>query len=237
MACGAMALDADGQGSWVHPKRSPTFLFPVQALSKVLRGKFMQALQRASESGALPRDPAATPDLQRLRTQALRKHEWVVYAKTPLDGAPAVLEYLARYTHRTAIGNERLVSIRNGHVLMRVRADSSGGKRVMAMPGTQFIGRFLQHVLPQGFKRIRHYGLLAPAAKTARLHMARQLLAMPAANPAARQDAQAFMRRVAAIEISRCPHCPTGRWLVVEQRAATPMARKALVPTPCRGPP
>ena len=112
-----------------------------------------------------------------------------------------------------------------------------GVKRVMAMLGTQFIGRFLQHVLPQGFKRIRHYGLLAPAAKTARLHMARQLLAMPAANPAARQDAQAFMRRVAAIEISRCPHCPTGRWLVVEQRAATPMARKALVPTPCRGPP
>jgi len=67
--------------------------------------------------------------------------------------------------------------------------------------------------------------------------MARQLLAMPAANPAARQDAQAFMRRVAAIEITRCPHCPTGRWLVVEQRAANPMARKALVPTPCRGPP
>lgn len=237
MACGAMALDADGQGSWVAPKRSPTFLFPVQALSKVLRGKFMQALQRASESGALPRDPAATPDLQRLRTQALRKHEWVVYAKTPLDGAPAVLEYLARYTHRTAIGNERLVAIKDAQVLMRVRADSTGGKRVMAMPGTQFIGRLLQHVLPQGFKRIRHYGLLAPAAKTARLHMARQLLAMPAANPAARQDAQAFMRRVAAIEITRCPHCPTGRWLVVEQRAANPMARKALVPTPCRGPP
>ena len=120
------------------------------------------------------------------------------YFGYPITPQSEVLEYLARYTHRTAIGNERLVSIRNGHVLMRVRADSSGGKRVMAMPGTQFIGRFLQHVLPQGFKRIRHYGLLAPAAKTARLHMARQLLAMPAANP---------------------------------------MARKALVPTPCRGPP
>lgn len=237
MACGAMALDADGQGTWVHPKRSPTFLFPVHALSKVLRAKFMHALQRAIQAGALPRDPAATHDLQRQRAQALRKHEWVVYAKTPLGGAPAVLEYLARYTHRTAIGNERLVAIKDGNVLMRVRADSTGGKRVIAMPGTQFIARFLQHVLPQGFKRIRHYGLLAPAAKTARLQMARQLLAMPAANATLREDAQAFMRRVASIDISRCPHCPTGRWLVVEQRLANPAALKAMVPTPCRGPP
>ena len=161
----------------------------------------------------------------------------MVYAKTPLDGAPAVLEYLARYTHRTAIGNERLVGIKEGQVLMRVRAASTGGKRVIAMPGQQFIGRFLQHVLPQGFKRIRHYGLLAPAAKTARLNMARQLLAMPAANPTAREDAQAFMRRVAAIEIARCPHCPTGRWLVVAQRCANRATLKALVPTACRGPP
>jgi hypothetical protein len=237
MACGAMALDASGQGSWLTPKRSPTFLFPVQALSKVFRGKFMLALQHAIEAGALPRDPATTPAMQHQRTLALRKHEWVVYAKTPLDGAPAVLEYLARYTHRTAIGNERLVGIKDGQVLMRVRADSTGGKRVIAMPGMQFIGRFLQHVLPLGFKRIRHYGLLAPAAKTARLQMARQLLDMPAANPAAREDAQAFMRRVAAIEISRCPHCPSGRWLVVEQRMANSVAIKALVPTPCRGPP
>jgi hypothetical protein len=237
MACGAMALDAAGQGTWAAPKRSPTFLFPVHALSTVLRGKFMQALQRAIDAGALPRDPAATADLQRQRAQALRKHDWVVYAKTPLDGAPAVLEYLARYTHRTAIGNERLVGIKDGQVLMRVRADSTGGKRVIAMPGTQFIGRLLQHVLPRGFKRIRHYGLLAPAAKTARLQMARQLLAMPQANALVREDAQAFMRRIAAIEISRCPHCPSGRWLVVEQRTANPVALKALMPSPCRGPP
>jgi hypothetical protein len=232
-----MALDACGQGTWVTPKRSPTFLFPVHALSNVFRGKFMQALQRAIDAGALPRDPANTPALQHQRAQALRKHEWVVYAKTPLDGAPAVLEYLARYTHRTAIGNERLVGIKDGQVLMHVRADSTGSKRVITMPGQQFIGRFLQHVLPLGFKRIRHYGLLAPAAKTARLQMARQLLAMPQANALVREDAQAFMRRVAAIEISRCPHCPSGRWLVVEQRLANPAALKALVPWPCRGPP
>ncbi len=89
-----------------------------------------------------------------------------------------------------------------------------------ALPGGQFIGRLLQHVLPLGFKRIRHYGLLAPAAKTAWLASARKLLAMPAANAQAREDAQAFMRRAAGIEIDSCPHCRQGRWCVIEHRGA-----------------
>ena len=83
--------------------------------------------------------------------QALRRHDWVVYAKTPLAGPAAVLDYLSRYTHRTAIGNERLLAIGGNEVRLRVRADDTGGKRVIAMPGEQFIGRLLQHVLPSGF--------------------------------------------------------------------------------------
>jgi hypothetical protein len=122
-------------------------------------------------------------------------------------------------------------------VLLRVRADDTGGKRVIAMPGEQFVGRLLQHVLPPGFKRIRHYGLLAPAAKTERLATARKLLAMPAANPQAREDAQAFMRRVAAIEIQCCPHCRLGHWRVVEQRSADRAAIAAPTLAACRGPP
>ena len=233
MACGGL----DAQGTWCAPKRSPTFLFPVHALSKVFRAKFLDALQQASLSGTLPRDPAVTTLARSQRLQALRRHGWVVYAKTPLAGPAAVLDYLSRYTHRTAIGNERLVAIKGDKVLLRVRADDSGGKRTIAMDGVQFIGRFLQHVLPSGFKRIRHYGLLAPAAKTRRLALARQLLAMPAANPQAREEAQAFMRRVAAIEISCCPHCKTGRWQVLEQVLADRVALAAIVPTACRGPP
>ncbi len=243
MACGALQPGANGAGvgagpaAWVQPKRSQRFLFPVHALSKVFRGKFLDALQQACLSGELPRDPAVTARARSQRLQALRRHDWVVYAKTPLAGPAAVLDYLARYTHRTAIGNERLVGIEGDKVRFRVRADHTGGKRTIAIDGQQFIGRFLQHVLPSGFKRIRHYGLLAPAAKTQRLALARQLLAMPPANPQARQDAQAFMRRVAAIEISCCPHCKTGHWQVIEQVLADRLALAAIVPTACRGPP
>lgn len=236
MACGALQLRADGAAAWLQPKRSQRFLFPVHALSRVFRGKFLDALQHAIDSGALPRDPAGTGLARWQRMRALRRHDWVVYAKTPLSGPAAVLDYLSRYTHRTAIGNERLVSIDGDKVRLRVRA-AAGGKRTIAIDGVQFIERLLQHVLPTGFKRIRHYGLLAPAAKSQRLALARQLLQMPAANPQAREDAQAFMRRVAAIDIACCPHCKRGRWCVIEETPADRAALAALLPTACRGPP
>ena len=254
MACGALQLgpkvrgdagagadtntNTTGAARWVAPKRSRRFLFPVHALSKVFKGKFVQALEQAVAAGELPRDPAATAAMRQQRIQALRRHDWVVYAKTPLAGPAAVLDYLSRYTHRTAIGNERLVAIEGDKVLLRVRADA--GKRkscTLAIDGVQFIERFLQHVLPSGFKRIRHFGLLAPAAKSQRLALARQLLAMPPANPRAAEDAQAFMRHVAAIDIQRCPHCKTGRWLLVESLPADRSALAAIPRIACRGPP
>lgn len=237
MACGALKFDSAGAGAWVSPKRAPNFLFPVHALSRVFRGKFVQALQDAIDAGMLPRDPAHTPLARGQRVQALRRHDWVVYAKTPLAGPAAVLDYLARYTHRTAIGNERLVAIEDDQVLMRVRADHSGRKRTIAMPGSEFVARLLQHVLPAGFKRIRHCGLLAPGAKTARLALARQMLAMPAPSAQAREDAQAFMRRVAAIEIACCAHCKLGRWQLVGALPADRVALASLLPPACRGPP
>jgi Putative transposase/Transposase zinc-binding domain len=237
MACGALQLDDHAKGAWVQPKRSRSFLFPVHALSRVFRGKFMQALVQAGDCAALPRDPADTTLARAQRVRSLRRHDWVVYAKTPLAGPAAVLDYLARYTHRTAIGNERLVGIAGDKVLLRVRADGTGAKRVIALPGEQFIARLLQHVLPSGFKRIRHYGLLAPTGKTERLATARRLLAMPQANPRAVEDAQAFMRRVAGVEIACCPHCKAGRWRVVEQRGADRAAIAAAMPIGCRGPP
>lgn len=236
MACGALQVQPGG-AVWRRPQRSERFLFPVHALSRVFRGKFLQALQEAGAAGLLARDPALTQEDRTRRAQALRRHEWVVYAKTPLAGPAAVLDYLSRYTHRTAVGNERLVAIKDEQVMLRVRADDRGGKRTTRMPGTEFVARLLQHVLPPGFKRIRHFGLLAPAAKTQRLSMARQLLAMPQPSPQAREDALAFMRRVAAIEINCCPHCKLGRWQLVQALQADRAALASISPTACRGPP
>jgi hypothetical protein len=242
MACGALAEHADGQAEWRQPRRSPCFLFPVHALSKVFRGKFMQSLQQAEAAGALPRDPARTAQERHQRARALRGHDWVVYAKTPPAGPAAVIDYLARYTQRTAIGNERLVGIAGDKVLLRVRADANnnsqgGGKRTIALQGSEFVARLLQHVLPPGFKRIRHYGLLAPATKADRLASARQLLAMPRANVRAEEDARTFMRRVAAIDIETCPHCKAGRLSVVQVLQADRAALAAISAAACRGPP
>ena len=238
MACGALAAD---DGRWIAPRRAQRFLFPVHALSKVFAGKFCAALATAERDGRLPRDPAATAAERRTRLRRLRATPWVVYAKTPLAGAAAVLDYLSRYTHRTAIGHERIVAVRDDAVVLRVRADHDGGKKVRRIDGAEFVGRFLQHVLPQGFKRIRHYGLLAAAHKTQRLAQARAALAMPPPNPIAAQSAAEFMRRVARVEILRCPHCH-GPWRVIEQcapqraplwpRAAAPAALTMARPQP-----
>jgi len=232
MACGG--LDADGR--WCKPKRSPTFLFPVRALSRVFRGKFLDALRRASQAGELPLDPAGTDLARRARLRELTRHDWVVYAKTPLAGPEVVLDYLSRYTHRVAVSNERIVGIDAKGVRLRVRADEHGGKRSTVIDGETFIARFLQHVLPPGFKRIRHYGLLSAATKTERLAKAREALAMPAANVQAREDAAAFIKRMAGIEVSCCPHCRLGRWLTIEVLQAATASRHA-DDVQCRGPP
>ena len=147
IACGGL----DGDGRWVSPKRSPTFLFPVRELSKVYRSKFLDALAQASQAAKLPADPASTPEARQARLDALLRHDWVVYAKTPPAGPEVVLDYLSRYTHRVAISNQRIVGIDERNVHLSVRSDDKGGKRVITIAGAEFVGRFLQHVLPHGF--------------------------------------------------------------------------------------
>ena len=151
-----------------------------------------------------------------------------------------VLDYLSRYTHRVAISNERIVAIDGQAVRLRVRADNHGGtpgsKRTISIDGQDFIARFLQHVLPSGFKRIRHYGLLSPALKAQKLAAARSALAMPAANEQAREDAAAFLKRVAGIDIACCPHCKLGQWRTTEILPAQRTRGRDSVAN-CRGPP
>ena len=203
MACGV--LDADGQ--WLVPVRRPDFLFPVHALSRVFRAKFMAALTRRAQEREQDRDRPEDPNLTAAGRKALYRHDWVVYAKAPLGGPAQVLAYLSRYSHRTAIGNERLKSANEREVVFTVRANDQGGKRRVQLPTEEFIRRLLLHVLPAGVKRIRHYGVLANGCKKTQLARAREALHQPAPSAAARESAEAFMARVTHIKLHTCPEC------------------------------
>jgi len=135
----------------------------------------------------------------------------VVYAKTPLGGPAQVLKYLSRYTHRTAISNERISSVGQSDIAFKVRTDEHGGKRTVQLPGVEFVRRVLRHVLPSGLKRIRHYGVLASSCKAVKLGAARLALQMPAIELRVAEPVKAFMARVARFDVDRCPCCATGR--------------------------
>ncbi|MEO6272179.1 MAG: IS91 family transposase [Rhodoferax sp.] len=207
MACGVLGLDGQGRDQWHRPQRKPDFLFPVHALSRVFRGRFLAALGKAHGTPALACDPQAEPTAWAQRQRELYRHDWVVYAKTPLSGPAQTLEYLSRDTHRTAIGNERIKAITPEEEVFTVRSDDQGGKRTVRLPGAEFVRRVLLHTLPAGIQRIRHYGVLASACKADKLAQARRALQMPAPSARAQESAQAFMARVAKLEVMQCPCC------------------------------
>jgi Putative transposase/Transposase zinc-binding domain len=218
VAGGALAAD----GKWLSAKQG--FLFPIEALSSVYRGKFMEALDGTRKAGGLQYDAAKNEGLWRKLLAALYRHDWVVYAKQPLGGPAQVLAYLGRYTHRVAISNERILGIDGSSVRFRMRDSVNGNrKKVVRLEVSEFIGRFMQHMLPGGFKRIRHYGLLGPAHKAANLAAARAALEAPVPDAVVVESVEAFLLRVAGIEWLNCSHCHEGRFQVV---GAIPPARE-----------
>jgi Putative transposase len=166
--------------SWISPHR-PNFLLPVRVLSKVFRGKFLEALQESFRNGELTfcgnvQHLAHPRRFQRLLAQLSRK-KWVVYAKPPFGGAEHVLQYLARYTHRVAISNHRLAGFDGHQVTFRWKDYAHGNKkRKMTVSADEFLRRFLLHVLPGGFTRIRYFGFLANRCRAASLDLCRKLL-------------------------------------------------------------
>ena len=226
------ALTADGQ--WVAAKHR--FLFPITALSEVFRGKFVAALKGSRKEGklcaeALRGEASWTQAAWNALLTRLYAHDWVVYAKQSLGGPEQVLDYLGRYTHRVAISNERILGMDAHTVRLRVRDWANGNrKRTLHVPAQSFIERFLLHVLPKGFKRIRHYGLLGPAGKAVKLAQARAALSAPTPDPAVIESVEEFMGRINRIESLRCTHCAIGRLI-----ATSPIA-PVRVPPP-RGPP
>jgi Putative transposase/Transposase zinc-binding domain len=223
LSCNA-AGSVDAAPRWAACR--PGFFLPVRVLSRVFRRLFLAGLQTAFAHGQLvfPGRLASlqTPTAFAALQAALTAKEWVVYAKPPFGGPQQVLKYLARYTHRVAISNSRLVASDNGQVTFRYKDYAAEHRhKTLSLPATEFLRRFVQHVLPKGFVKVRHYGLLANRYREQRLRLSRRLLLV------ATQAPQLTACHGAGVEPAprpRCPNCGGERFVH--------LALEALPPTP-----
>jgi Putative transposase/Transposase zinc-binding domain len=209
---------------WIQP-RYPFFL-PIKVLSRVFRRKFVAGLRRAFQQGKLGfyGDPKVLEDPKQFRAllRSLFRQDWIVYAKPPFGGPEYVLHYLARYTHRVAISNHRLVAFQNGQVTFRWKDYAHGNKkRKMTLTADEFLRRFLLHVLPKGFVRIRFFGFLANRRRASLLPLCRQLLAAQprssSACPASPDPPSSWS----------CPRCG-GPMIIIERLSAKQIWLRAL---------
>jgi hypothetical protein len=226
---GGLAPDAS---RWVTGRDD--FFLPVRVLSRVFRGKFLSGLRAAFRRGRLRfhgrLEVLARPErFHHLLDETVRT-EWVVYAKPPTKGPATVLKYLARYTHRAAISNRRLVSLTDGLVSFRWKDYAHGSRRgTMTLEAVEFVRRFLMHVLPAGFVRVRHYGLLANCHRQEKLARCRQLLGMAVTpqddpNPTDRDVIPPPVHEAMATPTRVCPRCGAGRMIVVAEFPPMPLA-------------
>jgi putative transposase len=202
----------------------PDFFLPVRVLSAVFRGKLLATLEHAIARATIP---AAREHEARDRLKRAAAKRWVVYGNPPFAGPDQVLAYLARYTHRIAISNDRLVSLRDGHVTFRWTDRAHGNARgVATLPADVFLRRVLLHVLPARFMRIRHYGWLAHGARKRLRPRVHELLggspvAVLLPLPAKPEPWEAMLLRLTGKDVTRCPHCGVGGFLIVDVVPAT----------------
>jgi hypothetical protein len=229
---GGLSLDG---GRWVSSR--PAFLLPVRVLGKLFRRLFLTRLVALFDAGRLRFSGTLAGLAERpafLRHLApTRNKPWIVYAKPPFAGPAAVLAYLSRYTHRVAISNRRLLALDERGVTFQYkdyRREGAERHQVMTLGADEFIRRFLLHVLPRGFHRIRHYGLLASGSRRDNLARARELLAVPPRPPEPDEEAEPTDHR------PPCPCCG-GRMLILEtfERIAQPRAPPWPACSPGRG--
>lgn len=187
-------------GHWKHARSKGEFLFPVKAMSKVYRARFVAALRATLNEKKWPMP-------EKSFFEELFRHEWVIYAKRPFAGPEQVIEYLGRYTHKIAISNHRLVSLRDGHVSFTWKDyRNQARKNVMTLEGLEFVRRFAMHILPKRFVRIRHYGILSSTAKREKLGEIKAAFGLDY-QPREKKD----WKEVSAAQLGwvpdQCPHC------------------------------
>jgi len=220
---GGLSLDHQ---SWIYP-RYPFFL-PVKVLGRVFRGKFVAGLKRAFHQRELAfpgsLQPLAAEKAFHAFLRPLFRKDWVVYAKRPFGGPEHMLQYLARYTHRVAISNHRLVSVADGKVTFLWKDYAHGGKqRKMTVTAEEFLRRFMLHVLPRGFVRIRFSGFLANRRRKQLLPLCNQLLH---GAPPPRSEAPGSSATMPAAGWL-CPHCG-GPMLLIEKLTAQQIRRRSV---------
>jgi hypothetical protein len=209
----AGALSFDGN-AWIHV--SNDFLFPVKALSKVFRGKFIDFLNTAFRDEKLI-FPGSMEHLNNNEEfdrfqKTVRDHKWIVYAKKPFENPEHVLKYIARYTHRIAISNNRIVDVKNGNVSFTYKdRKNNDGTKIMTLDVDEFIRRFLLHVLPDGLQKIRHYGFLANRCKMNNLSRCRKIFQLsPAVPQREEKTSRELMIQLTGIDFMICPVCKKG---------------------------
>jgi hypothetical protein len=222
VTAGGLAPDGERWVTW----RKGLFI-PVKVLSRLFRGIFLHNLKRAYASGKLKapdnlRDPNPDAAFQGLLTHLYRQ-AWVVHCKAPLARPQNVIEYLARYTHRVAISNDRLVGLQGRQVVFRWRDRARHNKvRLMTLDAGEFIRRFLLHVLPDGFVKIRYYGIFSHRNRNTKLAQSRRILGVPSGDKPEDISWQERLRRLTGVDPIVCPHCGKGRML----------AKGLVLPTP-----
>jgi len=211
-------LAPDGR-RWIACRRQ--FLFPVKVLSRLFRAKFIVYLHTAFRAGQLGFH-GELKSLGEKRSFAewlkrLAATEWVVYAKPPFGGPRQVLKYLARYTHRVAISNRRLVSLEDGRVTFRWKNYARASEpAIMTLHAEEFIRRFLLHVLPTGFVKVRHFGFLANRGRRDNLRLSRQLLVASVTKPPGLAPHDSHSNEPQANTIDRYPRCQVGSMRMLE---------------------
>ena len=220
-------ISPDGS-HWVACR--PGFFLPVKVLSRRFRKVYLRYLKQAYAAGKLQFhgefERLSDPSNFARYLAPLRKMKWVVYAKAPFGGPERVLDYLGRYTHRVAISNNRLLHMKDGQVTFSYKDyKHEQEKKVMTLSADEFLRRFLLHVLPDGFQRIRHYGLLGNRHRAENLARCRELLAVPAPIPQPKLDYRERCRQRNGQDPLRCPQCKTG--LMVRIATLLPVARSA----------
>jgi hypothetical protein len=209
-------LSLDGK-QWVCSKKD--FFIPVKVLSSLFRGKFLDGLKREYEAGAL-RFPGQIEELReassfkRLLTN-LYHQEWVVYCKPSLKRPEKVMDYLGRYTHRVALSNDRLVKLEGNHVTFRWRDSADNNKiKLLTLEALEFIRRFLLHVLPDQFVKIRYYGIMSHRSRKTKLSRCKKLLGVAASKGTEeipKETWQDLLTRITGMDPTICPHCGKGK--------------------------